>query len=96
MASILFLFVLHSRLDLPVDASRRAAAAGLVAAAVAASAWWTSQVLGLPAGRPDALWSVVWLGAIGSLVYLGLVAWLRLVPVREVYRGLRDLLRRPR
>jgi O-antigen/teichoic acid export membrane protein len=96
ISSILFLFIFHLRLDLPVDASRRAAATAVLAAVVAGAVFWTSRTLGLPAGRPDALWSTVWLGAAGGLVYLGLVASFRLVSVSDAFREWRALLRRPR
>ena len=95
LSSILFLFVLHRRLDLPVEASQRAAGAAVLAAAVAAAVFWTSGVLGLPSGRQDALWSIAWLGAASGLAYLGLVASFRLVSVGDASRGLRAVLRRP-
>jgi O-antigen/teichoic acid export membrane protein len=96
LSSILFLFVLHRSLDLPVEASSRASGTALLAAAVAAVVYWTSGVLGLPVERQDALWSLAWLGAGSGLVYLGLVASFRLVSLSEVYRGLRTLARRSR
>ena len=57
VSSILFLVVLHKRLDLPVNASRRAAATAFLAALVAAALYWTSRAIGLPAGRQDAFLS---------------------------------------
>ena len=92
LSSILFLFLLHKSLDLPVEASRRAAGTACVAAAVAVAVYWTSNLIGLPGGRHDALVSVVALGAGGVLLYLGLVASFRLVSVREAYDGTRSLL----
>ena len=94
LSSMLFLFVLHKRLDLPVEASRRAGGTALLAAAVAIAVYWTSSVLGLPEGRHDALVSVVLLGAASGLLYLGLAVSFRLVSVSEAYGGMRSLLRR--
>ncbi|MGE5800845.1 MAG: lipopolysaccharide biosynthesis protein, partial [Gemmatimonadota bacterium] len=96
LSSILFLFILHFRLELPVEASRRAAATAVLAAALATAVFWTSRVLGLPGGRQNALWSIAWLGAASGLVYLGLVISFRLVSGSDAYRGLRALLRRTR
>ena len=94
LSSILFLFVLHRRLDLPVEASRRAGGAAFVAAAVAVGVYWASRLLGLPVGRYDAFVSVVLLGAAGGLLYLGLLVSCRLVRVDEAYGGIRALVRR--
>jgi O-antigen/teichoic acid export membrane protein len=94
VSSILFLVVLHKRLDLPVDASQRAAATALLAALVAAVLYWTSRVIGLPGGRQDAFLSVVWLGMVGGAAYGVLIVSFRLVSVTEAYAGFRTMLRR--
>jgi O-antigen/teichoic acid export membrane protein len=93
-SSILFLVVLHRRLDLPAEASQRAGATALLAATVAAALYWTSRVLGLPTGRHDAFVSVVWLGAAGGFTYVALLISFRLVSINEMYGDLRSLLRR--
>lgn len=92
LSSILFLFVLHRKMDLPVEASRQAAGAALVAAATAGIVYWTSSWLGLPDGRREAFASLALLGTASALLYFGLLASLRLVSVRRVYGGLRSLL----
>jgi O-antigen/teichoic acid export membrane protein len=94
LSSVLFLVVLHRRLDLPAEASRRAVGTALVAAALAGALYWISRALGLPAGRSDALVSVVWLGAASAFAYVLLLMALRLVSVTEMYGDLRSLLRR--
>lgn len=94
LSSILFLFVLHKSLDLPVEASRRAGGTALLAAAVAGAVYWTSSVLGLPEGRHDAFVSIVLLGAASGLLYLALVVSFRLVSISEAYGGMRSLSRR--
>ena len=93
LSSLLFLFVLHQRLDLPVEASRRAGGAAVVAAAVAAGVYLVSSLLGLPQGRSDAFVSIVLLGAAG-LLYFGLLVSCGLVRVGDAYRGMRALARR--
>ena len=92
LSSILFLFVLHRRMDLPVDASRQAAGAALVAGVTAALVYWASSGLGLPTGRQQALISLAVLGSGSALLYFGLLASLRLVSLRRVYGGVRSLL----
>lgn len=94
LSSILFLFVLHKKLDLPVEASRRAGATALLAAVVAVAVYWTSSFLGLPVGRHDAFVSVVLLGTASVLLYLGLLVTFRLVSVTDAYSGVRSVLRR--
>ncbi len=94
VSSILFLFVLHMSLDLPLEASRRAATTAVLAAGVSALVYWASMTLGLPADRRAALISVVWLGTVGGLVYLGLVFALRLSSFADTYGALRSLVRR--
>jgi O-antigen/teichoic acid export membrane protein len=93
LASILFLFVLHRSLDLPVDASWRAAGTVVLAAAVAAALYAISASWGLDHGRREAFVSIAVLGSAGGLVYLALVAAFRLVPVRETYTSVRALVR---
>jgi O-antigen/teichoic acid export membrane protein len=93
-SSILFLVVLHKRLDLPAQASRRAAATAVLAAIVASGLYWLSHVPGLPHERYDAFVSVLLLGALGGIVYLGLLVAFRLVSVSDAYGGLVSLLRR--
>ena len=94
VSSVVFLFVLHGRLDLPVRASRRAGARVALAAAAAAVLYATSRLLSLPDGRHEALQSIALLGAAGGVVYLGLLVVFRLMPVSNVYGDVRALLRR--
>lgn len=91
VSSVLFLVVLHKRVELPADASRRAGGVALLAAVVAFSVYWISTVLPVPDSRPDALLSTAVLGTIGALSYLGLVFLLRLASIRDAYAGLRSL-----
>ena len=92
VSSILLLFVLHRRMELPVDASRQSAGAALLAGITAGLVYWTSSRLGLPAGRQQAMISLLLLGTGGALLQLGLLASLRLVSVRRVCGGSRSLL----
>jgi peptidoglycan biosynthesis protein MviN/MurJ (putative lipid II flippase) len=92
LSSILFLFVLHRKMDLPVDASRQAAGAALLAGATASIVYLTSSWLGLPAGRQEALVSVMLFATASALIYFALLASFRLISVRRVYGGLRSLL----
>lgn len=94
LSSILFLLVLHKRLDLPVEASRRAVAATLLALVSAAALYWTSGLLGLPQGRREAFTSLAVLGTASAVFYLGLVVLFRLVSIRQAYGGVRALLQR--
>jgi O-antigen/teichoic acid export membrane protein len=93
-SSVVFLFVLHKRLDLPADASRNAAAAALLAALLAVVVYNSSRLFGLPDGRLEAFVSLlVW--AVGSAsAYFGLAVALGLTSVDQAYGGLRALLRR--
>jgi O-antigen/teichoic acid export membrane protein len=93
-SSILFLFVLHKRVDLPADASRRAGGAAVLAATVAFVLYLTTRAAGVPDGRAEAFVSLVLWGATGGLVYFGLASWFRLVSVSDAFFGLRSLLRR--
>jgi peptidoglycan biosynthesis protein MviN/MurJ (putative lipid II flippase) len=94
LSSILFLFVLHRRLDLPAKASWRAAGTAFLAAAVAVAVYWTSSSLGIPQSRHDAFLSVVPLAVIGGLVYLGFSVSFRLLSLSDAYGGMRSVLRR--
>jgi O-antigen/teichoic acid export membrane protein len=93
VSSILFLVVLHRRVDLPLGASRRAAATALLAAMVAGVLYWTSGMLGLPHTRPDALWYCALLGTIGGVGYFGVLVVFRVVSVNGAIAGLRALVR---
>ena len=93
VSSVLFLFVLHQRLDLPTAASRRAVGAALLAAAVALLVHMASRALGLPEDRRDATVSLLIWAASSGLVYFGCVIGFRLVSVSDVYNGLRSLRR---
>ncbi len=93
LSSILFLFVLHKNLDLPIEASRRAGGTAMLAAAVAVGLYWTSSAFGIPLGRREAFTSIMLLGTAGGLVYLGLVGSFGLVSLRDAYGGLRSLVR---
>ena len=93
ISSVLFLFVLHARVDLPASASRRAAFTTVVAGAVAGTVYWLSGLEGLPDGRTDALWSCVVLGAVGTVGYVGALVALRIMSVGDAIRGARGLLR---
>jgi O-antigen/teichoic acid export membrane protein len=92
LSSILFLFVLHRKMDLPVEASRQAGGAALLAGATAAIVYWASSWLGLPDGRQQALISLILLGTASALLYSALLASFRLLSVGRVYGGLRALL----
>ena len=92
LSSILFLFVLHKNLDLPVEASRRAAGTALLAAVVTVGVHYASTMLGLPQGRHDAFVSVVLLGPASVLLYLGLLVSFRLASVTDAYAGVRSAL----
>jgi O-antigen/teichoic acid export membrane protein len=94
VSSIVFLYVLHGRLDLPAVASRRSAARMVVAATVAAAVYAASSLVSLPEGRQEALQSIALLGAASATIYFGLLAAFRLMPVSEVYGDLRARLRR--
>ena len=94
VSSVVFLFVLHKRLDLPVEASQRAGGAALLAAIVAVAVFSTSRVFGLPEGRPEAFVSLLLWGATSASAYFGLAVAFRLTSVSETYGGLRALLRR--
>jgi O-antigen/teichoic acid export membrane protein len=92
LSSILFLFVLHRKMDLPADASRRAAGTALIAAATAGLLYWASSMAGLPEARQEAIGTLVLWGTAGTLLYFALLASFRLVSFRRVYGGLRALL----
>ena len=92
LSSILFLFVLHRKMELPVEASRQAAAAAVLAGVTAGFVYWISSRLGVPSGRQQAVISLLLLGTGSVLLYLGLLVSLRLVSVRRVYGGFRTLL----
>lgn len=94
LSSLLFLFVLHRNLDLPVRASLRAGGTALVATSLALVAYWTSRLMGQPEGRQAAFVSIMMLGVTSGLVYLGLVVSLRLMLVGDAANGMRALLRR--
>jgi O-antigen/teichoic acid export membrane protein len=94
LSSILFLVVLHSRVDLPVEASRRAAITAALAAILAGILYWVSGMFALPVGRWEAAWAAVPLGVAGVVGYFSVLAALRLVSVREAMSGLRALVRR--
>ncbi len=94
LSSILFLFVLHSRLDLPAEASRRAGGTAFLAAVAAVALYWISGAFGVAAGRLEAFVSVVLFGAAGGLVYFGLIVSSGLVSITDAHSGLRSLMRR--
>ncbi len=64
VSSILFLFVLHRSIDLPTDASRRAAGVAMLATTVAGILYWISGLFGLPEGR----WAALVYSALGATV----------------------------
>jgi O-antigen/teichoic acid export membrane protein len=92
LSSVLFLFVLHRRMDLPAEASRRAAGTALIAAATAGVLYWVSSVAGLPVARKEAVGALVMWGTAGTLLFFALLASFRLVSFRRVFGGLRTLL----
>ena len=94
VSSILFLVVLHRRVDLPVDASRRAVATALLAATVAAMTYWMSRVAGVPEGRPEAFVYAVLLGTLGAGTYVGMLVSFQLISVSGAIGGVRGLVRR--
>lgn len=91
LSSILFLFVLHARVDLPADASRRAALTALLAAAVAGILYWVAGLIGAPSGRLEAFWYCVVLGTIGAVGYVVVLLASRVVSVSTAVGGLRAL-----
>ncbi len=93
LSSILFLFVLHSRVDLPVSASRRAALTTLVAGVFAGIVYWVSGLVDLPQGRSEAFWYCAVLGSLGAIAYFAALVTLRLMSVPDVVRGMRGMLR---
>lgn len=94
VSSILFLFVLHRRMDLPADASRRAVATALVAAAIAWVLYRTSGVLGLPVERSEAIRTFVPLAMAGVVAYGVALIGFRLVSMGDVIGRIRALVRR--
>lgn len=94
VSSILFLFVLHTRVDLPREASRRAAITALLAAIVAGIVYWASGIVGQPAGRSEAFWYCVVLGTIGGVAYLGVLVAFRLISMKDAMGGFNALRRR--
>jgi O-antigen/teichoic acid export membrane protein len=94
LSSVLFLFVLHRRLDLPVAASRRAAETAVLAAALAVAVYFTSHLFALPDGRGEALVSLIWWGAASGAVYVALAASFGVVSLRDAGVSLRALVRR--
>jgi O-antigen/teichoic acid export membrane protein len=92
LSSILFLFVLHRTMDLPVEASRQAGGAAILAGATATLVYVVSTSLGLPDGRYEAFTSLALLGTASALLYFALLASFGLVSVRRVQNGLRALL----
>ena len=93
VSSILFLFVLHGRIDLPRDASIRAAMTAVLAAILAGVVYWASGLAGLPSGRPTAFLYCMVLGSIGAAAYLGMLLGVRLLSVKDALAAL-DALRR--
>lgn len=94
VSSIMFLFVLHARVDLPREASRRAAITALLATIVAGIVYGASTIVSLPAGRPEAFWHCVVLGTIGGAGYFGVLLAFRLVSMKDVDDGFNVLRRR--
>ena len=94
VSSILFLFVLHKNIDLPVAASRRAVKTAIVAAATTVVVHSISRASEVPSGREEALVSLMLLGTASALVYLGLLVSLRLVSVSDAFAGVRSAVRR--
>lgn len=94
VSSILFLFVLHRQVDLPLEASRRAVVTALLAASVATAVYWVSRILGVPEGRPEAFVYAALLGTLGAGTYFGLLVSFGLVSVSDTIGGLRGLVRR--
>jgi O-antigen/teichoic acid export membrane protein len=93
-SSVLFLFVLHRNVDLPTGASRRALATALVAAGTTVAVNWTSRALGLPTGREEAFLSLMVLGTVSALLYLGLLMSSGVVSPRDASAVVRSALRR--
>jgi O-antigen/teichoic acid export membrane protein len=95
VASVIFLIVLHRRLDLPAMASWRAVAMTALAGALAAVVFWGSRSVPLPASRPEALVTVAAVSALAGVGYAGLLSALRLVSLRALMHGLHSLRRKP-
>lgn len=94
VSSILFLFVLHARIDLPRDASNRAAMTAVLAAIIAGIVYWASGIPELPSGRGEALLYCFVLGMIGAAGYIGVLLAVRLLSVKDAIAGLDALKRR--
>jgi O-antigen/teichoic acid export membrane protein len=94
ISSVLFLFVMHQRLDLPAQASRRAGATALLAAALAGAVYWLSHLSGLPQNRYDAFVSVALWGTLGGIAYVSALVAVGFLSASDGYGGLRSLLRR--
>lgn len=94
VSSILFLFVLHARIDLPRDASSRAALTAVLAAIIAGSVYWASGILEMPSGRLEAFLYCVVLGTVGAAGYFGVLIAARLLSVKDLIAGVDAVARR--
>jgi O-antigen/teichoic acid export membrane protein len=94
VSSLLFLFVLHNNMDLPTAASRRAVGTALLAAVMAGAVHVTSRLFAVPDSRLEAFLSVLMLGSISGLVYLGLLISFQLVSISDAWAAFRSPVRR--
>jgi O-antigen/teichoic acid export membrane protein len=94
VSSLSFLFVLHNNMDLPTTASRRAVGTALLAAVMAGAVHVTSQLFALPDSRLEAFLSLLLLGSISGLVYLGLLISFQLVSISDAWAAFRSPVRR--
>ena len=91
IASVLFLFILHRRVELPVDASWRAVAMMLIACVLAVAAYMGSHLVALPESRQGAVAALVVAGGLAGGAYLALLGAFRLVSPGALVRGLRAM-----
>ncbi len=90
-SSVLFIVLLHHKLDLPMRATRRAVGVLLVAAVAAGVTYWVSARFTLPLTRREALLPLVLLAPASVTAYGAALLALRLVSVSTVWSGLRKL-----
>lgn len=93
-SSVFFIWLLHRRMDLPGAASWRGVGAAVLAGVVAAAAAAVSGIVPPAASRPDAVWSLLWLGPAAVATYLAAAVVTRLITPRDVAAGFRLLMRR--
>jgi len=94
VCAVLFAVVLHRRLPLPVEATRRAGYTALLAAALAFAVSMISARAGVPATREAALGTLLLYGSTVVLVYSAVAFGLRLLPRPRIRALTTTILRR--